>query len=65
MGCIWTRKARENPAGYKAGTWGGISGGISGAGVTMRCSDIRRRAAADRQLAEDLSRLRRRISNNE
>jgi len=40
-------------------------GGISGAGVAMRCSDIRRRAAADRQLAEDLSRLRRRISNNE
>lgn len=39
-------------------------GGIGGPAVTMRCNDLRHRAA-DRELASDLRRLRCRIQNNE
>ncbi|OHB65479.1 MAG: hypothetical protein A2Y76_01825 [Planctomycetes bacterium RBG_13_60_9] len=40
-------------------------GNIGGPAVTMRCRDILRCTAKDRQLAKDLDRLRRKLQNNE
>jgi chromosomal replication initiation ATPase DnaA len=40
-------------------------GGIGGPAVTMRCRAILRHAAKDRQLAQDLDRLRHTLQNNE
>jgi hypothetical protein len=39
-------------------------GGIGGPAVTMRCRQILRAAAQDRQLAKDLDRLRHTLQNN-
>jgi chromosomal replication initiation ATPase DnaA len=52
-------------SGLRCRDLGRYFGGIGGSAVTMRCREILRHAAKDRQLAKDLDRLRRTLQNNE
>ena len=52
-------------SGLRCRDLGRYFGGIGGPAVTMRCREVRRRAAKDRQLAKDLDRLRHTLQNNE
>ena len=52
-------------SGLRCRDLGHCFGGIGGPAVTMRCREILRHAAKDRQLAKDLGRLRPTLQNNE